>query len=1071
MIRSTYLKYTVKYKNIKNVKEKFADIYTFGKNNCTLVEKKKFDRKCYKNIQDIKNEKDLEIFFYNYDKTNIDDIFNDYKYLINCKNYQKECSGKEMLEKAYIIKYISNNVQLFHFIKSNKHMFYENKPPQQGDSNNNNNNNNIKHVGDFKNNYCNINYQRNRYCGDQKYGEQNIYYIHNIEKAKINKDEVLKNKDKNKCSQYLFDNDVYKFISQIKKCDIWNYKDKIVHKNYISYNIFFPITYMNIEKKENCKTSTQNISYYINTNIFFHHIHRYNKDIFLDIIKKMNYMLLNSQDIKNLLIILTLLHHNNISFSTEKNNIIKNNNHDKTTNKFIYKNKEYINKRIFMEIFTNIYKTICSKRNDISFIYLYDYLLIMTVNEIKNKEYYISIVETLSNYMNLINKITNNNNNNNNYDNYDNNNCDNYDNNNCDSILLSNSYDNYHNDENVRKQTYNTINEHNKNNPQTIFNLDHVLTNSLNESNTYDIENNQREENDNHNKFINQDNIYDDVNINSYDISKNDYLKNGEAIINNNCSTINNILDYENKNIQLSKRNYIYLQKKLYTIKNIIISKILLIYIMKYIFSHIDNNILYAHSDLICENLELIPPLLVTNFIFTIGTCKYIDEFCMFMLAKYVQNNIQNYTCNEISIIVNTYADASLEDVSFYETICDYMKCHFNKFSSIDIIKIIYAFSKVRIRDIELLKMSYEKINHYLIEREKRFDINKQLKMMDFKKINENKKYIQSQNYLKVKKYANNTQNYYANNTQNYYANNTQNYYANNTQNYYANNTQNYYANNTQNYYANNTQNCYTNNICNNTNILQNKENIKKNNYIINKYLCAYALIAAGKLDYDENVDKLFIHLKESIINDGIDIRGILWMPIAITSFLSSQCIFNFLPIYINLINQAFKKTQSPKLLSLLIRRHNILLHTIETDIIPKKYIDKITLNNLYHICKSKKDNSKEKVFVPDSSTFHIEVSNALLSLDIPHQKEVNIYPFTIDIYIQTSQNISEEQLKKDNSYGEYQVNQHNVHTKLNRSNTFMYENDTNFEQTFENKKVKHKSKNKNEVYTEIPFI
>ncbi|CAD51924.1 hypothetical protein PFMG_01838 [Plasmodium falciparum IGH-CR14] len=1060
MIRSTYLRYTYKYRNIKNVKENFGDIYySFGKNNYTRVEKKKYDVNCCKNIEDIKDEKDLEYFFYNYDKTNIDDIFNDYKYLINCKNHQKECSRKEMFEKAYIIKYISNNVQLFHFIKS-KNIFHENKPPLQGD---NNNNNNFKNFANFNNNHYNIWNQTNRYCGDQKYGQQNIYYIHNIEKAKINKEEILKNKDKNKCLQYVFDNDVYKFITHIKKCDIWNYKDKIVHKNYIHYHIFFPITYMDIEKRENCKMNTQNISYYINSNIFLHDVHRYNKDIFIDVIKKMNYKLLNSQDIKNLLIILTLLHHNNISFSTEKNNIIKNNNHDNTNNKIIYKNKEYINKRIFMDMFTNIYKTICSKRNNISFIYLYDYLLIMTLNEIKNKEYYISIVETLSNYMNLINKITNNNNNNNN--NNDNNIGDNHNNeniiynnnneniiynNNCDSVLGSNSYNFYHNHENNTKQTYNKMNEQNKNYPQTEINLDHVITNSLNESHTCNIENIKRDQNDNHNNFINPDNIYDDddVNRNFYDISKNDYLKNGEVTINNNASIINNIIDYENKSIQLSKRNYIYLQKKLYTIKNILISKILLIYIMKYIFGHIDNNILYAHSDLICENLELIPPLLVTNFIFTIGTCKYIDEFCMFMLAKYVQNNIQKYTCNEISIIVNTYADASLEDVSFYETICDYMKWHFNKFSSIDIIKIIYAFSKVRIRDIELLKMSYEKINHYLIEREKKFNITAQLKIIDFKKKKENRRYIQSQNYLKVSKNVNNEQNYYHNNEQNYYHNNEQNYYHNNAQNY------------------------YHNNMCNNnTNILKNKENIKKNNYIINKYLCAYALIAAGKLDYVENVDKLFVHLKESIINDGIDIRGILWMPIAITSFLSSQCIFNFLPIYINLISQAFKKTQSPKLLSLLIRRHNILLHTIQTDIIPKKYIDQRTLNNLYHICKSKKDNSKEKLFVPDSSTFHIEVSNALLSLDIPHQKEVNIYPFTIDIYIQTSQNVSEQQLKKDNSYGEYHLNQHNLHTKLNKTNTFSYEHDTNFEQTFENKKVKHKSKNKNEVYTEIPFM
>ncbi|CAD2090324.1 conserved Plasmodium protein, unknown function [Plasmodium vinckei lentum] len=827
-------------------------------------------------IKSVKNKEDLKKFYLFYNKKKLSDIYNDYIFLIN-SSFKNKCDENEVKECTDILKYVANSITLIQFINSKKNYL-------------NNGNNN----------------------GFSRYNETQPYYIHNIEKASKYKEEHMMKVNENNTlnSNYFFSNNLYKFIYKLKKFDIWNYKEKSINKRYMNYHMLFPIVYQDLKKCEQAvNTHTDKNIYLLDCNIFSYYINKKNKNEFIDIIKKVDYNLLTPHDIKNVLILLSILHHNNISLSNNKENIIKNNNNNNGIN-VTYKNKEYINKKIFVDIFNNIYnRYIFSKVNQISFYYLYDYILLMCINEVKNGEAYTNVINVLSNYMNLINKLSNK-----------------TDGETSEAHILSA-------DEDEKSFANNTD-----------------TTGAISE---------------NDNVGFTEINLSDEGNDNNYPV--------------------------------LSKEHYIYIKKNMVKIKNEIINKLLLLYITKYVYNHIDNNLLYSHSDLICENLELIPHYMITNFIFTIGTCKYIDEFCMFMLAKYVQNNINLYSPNEIVVIVNTYADAALEDVSFYETICDYIKSNFNKFSTFDIIKILHAFSKVRIRDEELIKESYKKINNYLDGREKQYNIDKPLKFM--------------------------------------------------------------------------TENESVSALPCQMSQFDNSVTKKRKNYILNKYLCAYALIAAGKLDYFNELDKLFIHLKESIQNEGIDIRGILWMPIAITSFLCTENIFHFIPIYIDLIYNAFKKTQSSKLLSLLIRRHSILLHAIETDIIPKKYFSKDTVDKLYFICKSKKDNSKEKVFVPDSSTFHIEVSNALLSLDIVHKKEVNIYPFTIDIFINTPQYFEKNQTKEIYAQTEHAHNNFNKINTIKKYNSLVYDDDTNFEQTFESKKAKNKNKNKNEVYTDVPFV
>lgn len=1002
----------------ERIKIEQEKLYNIKNNNQEIV-------KNVLQIEEVKNEQELKTFYYFYDETKKDHLFRDYQNLINNNYIKNKCGKKEVEECTKIVKYVTNVTLLTHFLKEKERDMKENK-------------------------------------GEYKSMTNNIYYIHNIEKAKINKEEfITKHKDTNLCLKYFLENNIYKFIFQLKKCDLWNYREKISSKCYVNYFLLFPLAYGHVEK--------QNVNFgsSFEYTIFFNGIHRYNKNAFINVIKNVNYKIFNSAEINNLLIALTVLHHNNKSFCYDKNEVnkhgkrketlkeqkeqvekgnidgqkeepqqqqkrgqilkwkieseieneteIENENETKTEieieskvqSKSISKNKskskwkskleqkneegrvdknghdyqlnitnchpEYIKKKTFVDIFNNIYKCIDTKVNYISFLYLYDFILLMSINEIKNREAYINVINILSNYMNVINKLSNQvNSKNEDFDKID-----------GMQFYEDDTYGDKENEQWEKEKERNSTRgvETNTNRNKEINNH----TKSKNKSKSENENENAQERNE-ENGFI----------------IKN-YREAEEDMVMINSSGKNDIdIIYENENFHLKRSIYKNIKQNLFQIKNIVLSKVLLIYIMKYVYSHIDNNVLYAHSDIICENLELLHQHLITNFIFTIGTCKHIDEFCMFMLAKFVQNNVQGYTPNDITIIVNTYADASLEDVSFYETICDYIKNNFSKFLATEIIKIVYAFSKVRIRDEVLLKMAYQRINEYLEDREKKY----------FYLKGDDTTYTTNYQVLSEKEEKT---------------------------------------------------------------LLVNKEKYK-GRYIINKYLCAYAIIAAGKLDFFEGLNKLFFYLRKSILMDGIDIRGMLWMPITLTNFLSSECIFQFLPVYVDLIYKAFKKTESSKLMTLLIRRHNILLHTIETNIMPKKYIDENTLNKLYFICKSKKDTSKEKVFVPDSSTFHIEVSNALLSLDIPHQKEVNIYPFTIDIFIKTTE--SEEvttSKKRCNISPTYRADQEMAQSILTKNNQElakedMLTEDTYFQETFETKHVKNKVKNKNEVYTDIPF-
>lgn len=979
-------------------------------------------------IEEVKNEKELKTLYHFYDETKEDHLFRDYQNLINNNYIKNKCGKKEVEECTKIVKYVTNVTLLTHFLKKKERDIKENK-------------------------------------GEYKSMTNNIYYIHNIEKAKINKEEfITKHKDTNLCLKYFLENNIYKFIYKLKKCDLWNYREKISSKCYVNYFLLFPLAYGHVEKQN------ANFDSSFEYTIFFNGIHRYNKNAFINIIKNVNYKILNSAEINNLLIALTVLHHNNKSFCYEKTEVNKygkkkealkgqkdqagEGNEDRngdgngdengyengdengdigkeerqqpkmglklqwrmesepespSISKYKSRSKwkskleqenekggvnknghdcqlnvtnchpEYTKKKIFVDIFNNIYKCIDTKVNYISFLYLYDFILLMSINEIKNREAYVNVVNILSNYMNVINKLSNQiNNKNEEFDKID-----------GVQYYEDDIYENMESEKWEKKTERNGARnvEKNENRNQEINN--HTKNKSKSESES-------ENENESENEFAQERNEENGFIIKNCKIAE-------EDMVMLNSSGKNDVdIIYENENFQMKRSIYKHIKQNLFQIKNIVLSKVLLIYIMKYVYSHIDNNVLYAHSDIICENLELLHQHLITNFIFTIGTCKHIDEFCMFMLAKFVQNNVQGYTPNDITIIVNTYADASLEDVSFYETICDYIKNNFYKFLATDIIKIVYAFSKVRIRDEVLLKMAYQRINEYLEEREKKYFY---LKRDDT---------TYTTNYQVPKEKEEST-------------------------------------------------------------LLLNKEK-HKGRYIINKYLCAYAIIAAGKLDFFEGLNKLFFYLRKSILTDGIDIRGMLWMPITLTNFLSSECIFQFLPVYVDLIYKAFKKTESSKLMTLLIRRHNILLHTIETNIIPKKYIDESTLNKLYFICKSKKDTSKEKVFVPDSSTFHIEVSNALLSLDIPHKKEVNIYPFTIDIFIKTTENAEMTASKKRCSNSPtYRADQEMGQDILANNNQELAKEDvltedTYFQETFETKHVKNKVKNKNEVYTDIPF-
>merc|ERR1712079_213431 len=72
-------------------------------------------------------------------------------------------------------------------------------------------------------------------------------------------------------------------------------------------------------------------------------------------------------------------------------------------------------------------------------------------------------------------------------------------------------------------------------------------------------------------------------------------------------------------------------------------------------------------SNFVCEHIPELQPVQITTFIVALtSTALPMDEFCLYMLAKQVQDTTAVFSAEQIVTIARRYADKALEDEEFF---------------------------------------------------------------------------------------------------------------------------------------------------------------------------------------------------------------------------------------------------------------------------------------------------------------------------------------------------------------------------------------------------------------------
>ncbi|KAK2197548.1 hypothetical protein BdWA1_000550 [Babesia duncani] len=172
----------------------------------------------------------------------------------------------------------------------------------------------------------------------------------------------------------------------------------------------------------------------------------------------------------------------------------------------------------------------------------------------------------------------------------------------------------------------------------------------------------------------------------------------------------------------------------------------------------------------------------------------------------------------------------------------------------------------------------------------------------------------------------------------------------------------------------------------------------------VNKKECSYviatALVSAGDLDYrGDELDKLWLILSGMIREAALDVCAMNWLPLSAITLVSRSSLFTFLPIWLRHVRYTMQKLRSKSIVMTIQRRHLLLLHAFNFGIFNRNLIPTGALAALESICKFDNMHVPED-YVPESSTFHLEVCACLRALEVAHQREINTIPFVMDIVI-----------------------------------------------------------------------
>ncbi|ORM40426.1 uncharacterized protein BXIN_2145 [Babesia sp. Xinjiang] len=168
-------------------------------------------------------------------------------------------------------------------------------------------------------------------------------------------------------------------------------------------------------------------------------------------------------------------------------------------------------------------------------------------------------------------------------------------------------------------------------------------------------------------------------------------------------------------------------------------------------------------------------------------------------------------------------------------------------------------------------------------------------------------------------------------------------------------------------------------------------------------YITANCIVAAGDLDYsgDCNFDGMWRLLTARIRQSSFDICAINWLPLAAMTFASRTTLQTFMPVWLRHVSHTIPKLRSKSFVLTIQRRHHLVRHVFKLGILPPQLLPRHAQKVLDDICDREYITGKvPEDYVPESSTFHLEVCACLRALDVAHQREINIVPFVMDIVV-----------------------------------------------------------------------
>ncbi|UKK01544.2 hypothetical protein MACK_002361 [Theileria orientalis] len=399
---------------------------------------------------------------------------------------------------------------------------------------------------------------------------------------------------------------------------------------------------------------------------------------------------------------------------------------------------------------------------------------------------------------------------------------------------------------------------------------------------------------------------------------------------------------------------------------NMVLEKVLSLLIIKRNLDQLRNDQIRTFSDFVCDRLHRIKPKILANLAYSLGHSKNLDEFWMFMISKQIQLLINTKTGSGENTI-----ESSDEDWNFDVD---------------DVAAILDAYSMAGLEDYNFYSSvcSYIKNKFHSYSLHHKSIIIRSLAAVRHRDVDLISDFIES-----LKDYTKELINTITS-----------------------------------------TDNISSSGSSHSINNSGGSRHSSRNNKVkthlikpIDSYMVATGIVSVCDLDYRvDEIDSLWQVLTYKVKDSSFDICAISWLPIATIIYPSLVSLTEFLPVWAKHVIYTINKLRSRAFMMTIQRRQLLLRHAFNLGILPSEYMSTKCKKYIDEICDKNYIKCKED-YMPESSTFHLEVCACLRALGVTHQREINILPFVMDIVISAekvsgikSKNVSEAERETDSA-------------------------------------------------------